>query len=218
MKCYCYETETEFVLCVEGAEGAAEENVREAWFQKVGTRYIKPYPKGMPDDGFEAEDRELISRNFPRLGPAMFEGGSDWRDALLQFAQTCSRHGIEWYLFGSASEAVRGVNVRPQDIDIIVHTRDFFRVKRLFLDSTIEPFVDNKGTWLVRYFGRLCLGGFMVDVAADEKMNRENHQYDEALWNGYRLLLEPLQARYQTELQRNRQDRIRAIEAYMQES
>jgi hypothetical protein len=51
-------------------------------------------------------------------------------------------------------------------------------------------------------------------VCADEKMNLENHQYDKTTWNNYDVYIEPLQVRYQLELQRNREDRIKAMEAY----
>jgi len=77
--------------------------------------------------------------------------------------------------------------------------------------------VDNKGTWLVRYFGRLCLSGVLFDIVADDKMNLENHQYDKATWNNYDLYIENLQARYQLELKRGRENRIKAIETYMKE-
>jgi len=60
----------------------------------------------------------------------------------------------------------------------------------------------------------------MFDIAADEGMNLENHQhrYDKVTWNGYDIFIEPLQDRYQVELERDRDERIRAIEDYMQKS
>jgi len=220
MKCYCYETEDEFILCVEDADINSEYYLQAAWYEKTDKGYIKFYPKEMKDNGVEAEDKELVKRNFARLGNLMFRGGSDWEKALLLFAQKCLDSKIEWYVIGSTSEAVLGVNIKPRDIDIVVHTRDFFKVKSVFSDSVVEPFFDNKGEWLVRYFGRLCLGGVMFDIAADEGMNLENHQhrYDKVTWNGYDIFIEPLQDRYQVELERDRDERIRAIEDYMQKS
>lgn len=214
MKCYCYETETEFIFCVEDADIKFEDNLQAALWKKTDKKFIKAYPKEM-DDGVDAKDKELVKRNFARLGQLMFEGVFDWKKVLLLLAQKLSDNGIEWYIIGSASEAVLGVNIKPHDIDIIVHTRDFYKVKSIFPDYIVEPFVDNKGTWLVRYFGRLCLDGALLDIAADEKMNLENHQYDKVSWNDYDIFIEPLQVRYQTELDRNRKERIKAIEEYM---
>lgn len=214
MKCYCYETETEFIFCVEDADIKFEDNLQAAWWKKIDKKFIKAYPKEM-NDGVDATDKELVKRNFARLGQSMFEGVFDWKKVLLLLAQKFLDNGIEWYIIGSTSEAVLGVNIKPHDIDIIVHTRDFYKVKSIFPDNVVEPFVDNKGTWLVRYFGRLCLSGALIDIAADEKMNLENHQYDKVSWNGYDIFIEPLQVRYQTELNRNRKERIKAIEEYM---
>ena len=215
MKCYCYETETEFVFCVEDADIKFKTNLQAAWWKKVDQKFIKAYPKVM-DDGVSADDKELLKRNFARLGQAMFEGIFDWEKVLLLLAQKFLDNGIEWYIIGSTSEAILGVDVKPHDIDIIVHTRDFYKVKNIFHDCIVEPFVDNKGTWLVRYFGRLCLNGAIIDIAADEKMNLENHKYEKVLWNDYNVFIEPLQLRYQTELTRNRKDRIKAIEEYIE--
>lgn len=216
MKCYCYETETEFIFCVEDADIKFDDNLQAAWWKKADKKFIKSYPKEM-DDGVDAKDKELVKRNFARLGKSMFEGVFDWQKVILLLAQKFSDNGIEWYIIGSTSEAVLGVNIKPHDIDIIVHTKDFYKVKSIFSNYVVEPFVDNKGTWLVRYFGRLCLGGAIVDIAADERMNIESHQhkYDKVSWNGFDIFIEPLQVRYQTELDRNRDERIMAIEEFM---
>jgi hypothetical protein len=218
MKCYCYETETEFVFCVEDADAKLEDNLKAAWFKKTDKGFIKIYNKEMESNGVNAEDKEFVKRNFARLGQSMFEGAFDWKNALLLLAQKFMDNRIEWYIIGSISEAVLGVNIKPHDIDIIVHTKDFFKVKSIFADYVVEPFVDNKGTWLVQYFGRLCLDGAIIDIAADEKMNLEKYQYDKVSWNGYDVFIEPLQARYQVEIERKREERIKAIEAYMKNS
>jgi hypothetical protein len=45
MKCYCYETETEFVFCVEDADAKLEDNLKAAWFKKTDKGFIKNYYK-----------------------------------------------------------------------------------------------------------------------------------------------------------------------------
>ena len=215
MKCYCYETETEFIFCIENADIRLEENILGAWWKKSGDKYIKAYPKEM-DDGVSAYDKDLVKRNFSLLGNAMFEGIFEWEEVLFFLAQSFSQNGIEWYIIGSTCEAVLGADIKPHDIDIIVHTRDFYRVKNLFSDYIAEPFVDNKGAWLVRYFGRLCVGGAIVDIAADEKMNYENRSdlYVKTIWKGCELIIEPIHHRLEIEIGRGRTDRIAAIEKW----
>jgi len=148
------------------------------------------------------------------MGSIMFQGVFAWESTLLSLAKKFSENGVEWYLFGSSCEIVRGIDVKPNDIDIIVHTKDFYKVKDIFPDNIVEPFVDNKDTWLVRYFGRLCVGGAIVDIVASEKMNSENHRYDKVIWNGFDLHIQPFQTRYAIETKRNRADRLKMMEEY----
>ena len=71
-------------------------------------------------------------------------------------------------------------------------------------------------SWFPQYFGRLCINGVMVDVVADKKMNSENYNYKKILWEGYSLNIEQLEKRYEIEKQRNRIERIKRIEEYME--
>ena len=218
MKCYCYETDDDFILCVENAEIKHEDIILHAWFKKIENGYVKTYPmkNGVDDKWYrKSEYKELIKRNFSRLGQSMFSGVFDWENVLTFIAKKFYENRIEWYIFGSSSEKVIGVNITPNDVDIIVHTKDFYKVNEIFIDNVVEPFVDNKGTWLVRYFGRLCVGGAIIDVVADEKMNIENHHYDKIMWNGFEIFVEPFQTRYALETERNRPDRLNAMKEYM---
>jgi hypothetical protein len=190
-----------------------EKNLEAAWFKKDGAKFIKIYENHMTET-----DKELLKSNFARLGQKMFAAATDWETTLSFFAKQCAENSIEWYITGSVSEAVLGVDIKPHDIDIIVHTKDFFKVKSVFAEYTVEPFADNKGTWLMRYFGRLCIGQGYLDIAADEKTNAENRLYDKITWNGRDLFVEPLEVRYQTEIKRKRNDRIKAIEAYIKKN
>jgi len=222
MKCYCYETKTEFIYCVEGATGAVYENLQadRYWTKTADDKFIKIYPldTGWDDAWYCApEYKNAVINNFARLGQSWLEGVFDWEKVLSFLVQKFVANGIEWYIIGSVSEATLDVNIKPHDIDIVVHTKDFYKVKDLFRDYTIEPLGDNKGNWLVRYFGKLCVDGASVDIAADDKMNLENCQrpYEKAKWNGYDVYIEPLKIRCEVEIQRGRKDRIKAIEEYM---
>lgn len=209
-RCYCVEANERFTFWVEDVEPEYEPSVAAAYFERVApATYRKEYPATV-------EDKELISANFSRLGEAMFRGEGRWESALRIVASRCTDAYVRWYITGSVSEAVRGVAISPHDVDVVVHVSDFFRLKALFPDCLIEPFVDNEGTWAVRYFGRLCVEQVMVDVAADESRNEERHAYEDVLWNGTILKVEPLSVRYATERERGRLERVHAIEAYLQ--
>lgn len=225
MKFHCYETETEFVFCVEGARGRVLDVLAaDRYWTKVGeAEFIKTYPMDTKwDDAWylDPEYKEAVKANFARLGESWIAGVFDWEGVLSLLARLFVEHDVEWYILGSASEAVLGVDVNPHDLDIAVHTRDFYKVKGLTRDLVVEPLGDNKGGWLVRYFGKLCVDGASVDIAADDKLNIDNNQdlYEKVSWNGYEVYVTPLSQRYEVEVQRGRRDRIRAIEEFMSRS
>lgn len=222
MICSCYETNSEFIFSVEDVENAQLENfVRYKGWKKTDSKLLMPYPLHMFSNVCE---KDLISSNFSRLGQALFESGLygfDWEKPLQLLAQKFEENGIEWYLIGSASDAVRGVDVKPSDIDIVIHTRDYNKVKNLFYsyysDSIISPFTDNKGLFPLQYVARSFLAGALFEIAADENWNLGNRQpiYEKISWHGYNFYVEALQLRYRIELGRKREDRVKAIEAYM---
>jgi hypothetical protein len=208
MRCYCVENEETFDFCVEGVTEHDSENVEAAWFKRDGDRYVKRYPSWI-------EDQEILARNFALLGPSMFKKIGTWEESLEVFAQICEAEGIRWAITGSVSETVLGVEVIPHDLDIVVHTEDFFKIKKIFIDHMVEPFIDNGGTWVVRYFGRISLRGMMLDIVADDNRNMETHTYDQVSWRTYQLLVEPLLDRLIIELHRNRHDRITVFKNHL---
>ena len=222
MKCYCVEDGTQFVYRVECATGETHKRLQADgyWTETADGAFVKEYPLDTDwEDAWYTVPgyKAAIASNFERLGSAWITGAFDWEHVLSRLAQMLTENGLDWYVKGSVSEAVLGAQITPHDIDIVIHTRDFYKARELFIDHTVEPLSDNHGGWLIRYFGKLCLDGASVDIAADTSMNSESYpQLTEVMWRGYSLRVEPLQVRYEVEIQRNRTDRIAAIEALMQ--
>lgn len=54
------------------------------------------------------------------------------RIALLEFAKICKDNGIIWYLTGSASDVVRGVDVLPHDLDIEIYSKHWRKAQEAF--------------------------------------------------------------------------------------
>jgi hypothetical protein len=249
MKCHCYESDSAFNFCVEDVGNPQLENVilHMSW-RKTDGGFILSYPLSVFSDQGE---KELVGNNFSRLGQQMFESllsGIKWETPLEMITQKFNESGIEWYVVGSAGDAIRGINIKPFDIDIVVNTRDYHKAKDIcylnFPDSVIAPFTgsdeispskffDNPFGYFInplKYFGRLFLAGAMIEVAADEVWdlegrgpgnkkpmwsNYEHSEYEKFDWRGHSIYLESLQHRYQIEIARNRADRIKAFEEYL---
>jgi hypothetical protein len=208
MKCYCIETDEKFIYCVENAENKFIDNIEHAWFKKDCNKFIKEYP-------ININDKEILKLNFSRIGESMFKNEGSWEKSLEIFSEKCLHNNIEWYIMGSIVEAMLGISVKPRDIDIVTHVRDFYKIKELFIEYLIEPFIDNRGTWVVQYFGRICIDGIMLDIIADEKLNNENYFYENIIWKKYNLKIVPIKKRYEVEIQRKRIERIEKIKEYM---
>ena len=239
MHCHCYETDSAFVLCCEDVGSAQLEAVIQdkAWLKADG-KFLMSFPKDVFSNQHE---KALISSNFSRLGPVLFESslsGIEWEKPLEMLAQTFDENGIEWYVVGSVCDTLRGINVKPSDIDIVIHTRDYYKAKdvcyRNFPDSIIAPFMGNQDpayfVAALRYFGRMFLAGAMVEIAADEIWDLESRhpehkkavwahyghsEYVKIMWRGHAIYVESLQHRYQIEKARNRVDRVRVMEECM---
>jgi hypothetical protein len=212
MNCYCIENEEKFIYFVENVEEKYTQNVEHAWFKKGKDKFIKEYPNNI-------ENKDILKNNFEKYGELMFKSEGDWKQSLKIFAEICKKENIKWYIFGSASEAIIGVDIKPFDLDIIIHVDHFYKVEKLFLEYIMEPFVDNKKTWVVQFFGRICIEGVMIDIVAEEKLNEENNEYENILWENYEIKVYPLLKRYCIEKEgKNREERIKKMEEYMKKN
>jgi len=207
MRCYCLENEETFDFFIEDASVEAVVNIEAAWFKREGHRFVKRYPAWI-------EDHDILSRNFSLLGPSMFKRTGTWEASLWIFAQICESEQISWAITGSVSEAVQGVALTPHDIDIVCHTEDFSKMKKIFLDHMVEPFIDHGGAGAVRYFGRICLRGIMIDIVADESRNSENYTFQDVIWREIPIKVESIMDRLIIELHRKREERIQAFNHY----
>jgi len=210
MRCLANIEENQIILSVENIETEElKDTVCAAFFKETKGKYVKIFSKDYPEV-------ELIKKNFPRMAEKMFTGkDADWRKALMSFAEVCKQKNIQWYLSGSCCEAVRGMPITPHDIDIHIFTEQFYDVRDAFPEYIMEPFQDLGNSWVVRYFGRLCIEGIQIDLAADEKANLDNHVYDNINWNGIQIFLEPVELRLEIEKTRNRKERIDMILDYI---
>lgn len=211
MKCYCEERDGRFLYIVEDVPEAYREALEIAWFKLQDGCFIKNvYAAAIPD-------KALVSANFARLGPDQFRsGGTSWRTALECFHHLAAEHGIGYILTGSASVAIRGIDITPNDLDILVDEQDFWKARELFADNLIEPMMDyGDALWLVRYSGRLCLEETRIDINAGPKPLLRLGEVETVNWNGLSIRAQSLAAcleHYRTE---NRTGRVEAIETYL---
>src|SRR5512133_3329545 len=97
---------------------------------------------------FPAESRHLerAYANFSRLVEDLIlaeagEKAKRWDAALEALLGAIRGHDLTWYLVGSASLAVRGLDVLPGDIDLAVDADGADQLADLLPDALIEPII-----------------------------------------------------------------------------
>jgi len=94
-------------------------------------------------------------------------------------------HKIDFYFIGSVTASIRGVNIAPNDIDVIVDVIDFWKTKDVFLDYTVEPFLECSDTNVVGFFGKICINNIVIDISAKPRNLYGRHTIEMLCWNGY---------------------------------
>lgn len=79
-----------------------------------------------------------------------------WVASLEALLRAIDGQGLDWYLVGSAALAVRGLDVAPGDVDLVVDPAGAYRLADLLLDALMEPVRPTSG-WIGECFGHAFL-------------------------------------------------------------
>ncbi len=77
--------------------------------------------------------------------------------------------GIRWVLAGSVSLALQGVDVNPNDIDILTDRNGAFQINRILKEYEIRPVRLRRSKRFQSYFGEFEINGVRVEVMGDLK-------------------------------------------------
>ena len=112
--------------------------------------FAKEFPSDTPNLGH-------YYRNFERCAQEMILQAArvhsvPWERALMTFMKAVENRNVDWWLGGSTALAVRGIDVIPRDIDLIVAEADCIRLGELLDGYLVEPAVPVVG-WIAEWFG-----------------------------------------------------------------
>lgn len=185
-------------------------------FRPRNDGFVQIYPSNHPQI-------DRIYTNFARHAEALViqkarQRPIPWQDALRLFCEAPKNESIDWWLTGSAALAVRGLPVRPGDLDIIVSRADAPRLEALMLDHLIEPprpgFIWETFT---RSFPEACLEWCAgVDDRADLPLVGDvgptaARRLETIAWNGHPIRIPPLDLQLMVNVRRGYDDRVRLI-------
>lgn len=147
-----------------------------------------------------------------------------WDRALFDLLRRIEGTSIDWWLLGGAALAVRGLDVSPGDIDLVVADDAMTRVEDLLLDHVIQPVVQTPG-WVHNSFARAFLHcrvewvGGVCSLADDPDISDQGPYAQDHLetvrWHGHEIRIPPLALQLEVCRRRGLTERVRIIESAM---
>lgn len=180
----------------------------------VNSKYINKMMKRY------AEKANLM---FDQLG---YFADIPWESGLLKFCEKTKNSNIKWWLTGSCAACIRGIEINPHDIDIMINSQDVEEITELFQDYLIEPVTDTKG-WLTRDFGVMFMD-VRIDIASDPSPRLDEtepsdcgvfamNNLETLNWKGYEIKVPPLYLQINVNKKRGRLDRVKKMEEFTTE-
>jgi hypothetical protein len=154
----------------------------------------------------------------------LFYFGMPWEKALELFCQRVQNSGLSWWLTGSCAACIRGVDLNPHDVDIIIDSKHCSLVEDMFAQEIIEPLRDTSG-WVTKDFGVIFLKA-RIDIASDPSPKIDLPQpsdcgpyalanLETVNWHGYDIRVPPLELQIDINKRRGRTERAEKISAFL---
>ena len=199
-----------------------EKALRMCFYEQEGDAFVKRFPADTPDlDRIMAHYEAHAEEMFLQL---VYQRPVPWEDGLRRFLGRARDTGIRWWLTGSCATCLRGVDLDPHDVDIMVDSQDVARIREVFRDVVIEPIIDTNG-WLTKDFGVL-FDACRIDIASDPQACLDDPEpvdcgpyaqvnLETIEWEGFRVPVPPVELQLNANRRRERHDRVQRIEAHM---
>lgn len=195
------------------------------FYQPVEGGFAKAYPADTPH-------LDRIYRNFEKYAEEMLRqtaglSSVPWQRALLALLEIVDRRHINWYLAGSAALAVRGVDVVPRDLDLVLDDAGAQGLGELLLDYLVEPVRPSPG-WISNWFGRAFLhacidwvGGVHDSVDEPDATDfgpTAARRLEVVEWQGREIRVAPLDLQLRVTERRGLTERVESIRRFLQNS
>lgn len=81
---------------------------------------------------------------------------------------------IKWALAGSFALALRGIKIKPHDIDIVTDKKGAYRINKLLKEYELEPVKFRKTNKFASYFGKFNIGNVFIEVVGNFRQRLTN--------------------------------------------
>jgi hypothetical protein len=159
---------------------------------------------------------EMVRQRMTRTAPG-------WAGALGDLLDRAGQARIPVAVIGSLALAVRGVDVRPGDIDVITTVEGADALGDSYRDVLVVPVADEPGFGI---WGRAFTGGIGVEWLGNPARVQDGpwplaaqqwtiaSPFEEVTWQNRVLRVPPVELLRRIEVSRQRPDRVAAIDDY----
>jgi hypothetical protein len=164
---------------LEPATAAIGQTLQAMGFERSEDALVRRFP--------ETPDIHAIFARFTQHIDEMIlqkrrQQAAPWQHALETVATRLTGN-VGWWLAGSAALAIRGIESRPRDLDLVVD--DARKAGALFEDLLIEPVTPMVG-WVADWFGR-AFGGALIEWVAGVHAQDSAAQREAVDWRGHTI-------------------------------
>jgi len=228
MKLFFKQTKESVIFRVSNFNPEYKDALIGGFYTLKGEIFEKEYKK---EEIFQ-ENIPSIKRNFLKYGEEMFAQMAYlkpplWQEGLIGFMEKVRGKNIDWWLTGSCALAIRGIEVTPHDVDIMLKSKDIDKIMDIFQHHMIEP-LSRSDDWIVKHFSvlflktRVDLAFDPLDILDDPEPSDSGpfaaKNLEEISWKGHKIKVPPLHLQLNTNKKRGRKERVRLIEEYLGEN
>ncbi|SFI23524.1 hypothetical protein SAMN05192551_10964 [Tindallia magadiensis] len=223
MKIEFEEQKDEIIYRVYDFDPKYEEIFQMCFYEKDDRGYTKKYPK-------HAKYLDRMKERYQENAPLMFDqlgyfAEVPWQLGLKKFCEMLQNSTVNWWLTGSCAACIRGVELNPHDIDIMIDSESVDEITEIFKDYLIEPIISTEG-WLTKDFGVIFMD-VRIDIASDPAPILDEPEpvdcgpyalknLEIVDWNGFQIKVPPLKLQFNVNQKRGRFERAKKIKAFME--
>lgn len=227
MKICIAETNETIEYTVLERNDVSDETLQGMFYTLQNGQYRKGYPK---DRLMFPHDLVRMESNYNTYLPDELHQErrtlADLDAALLWVITEFKKRHIRWWLTGSGALYVRGLTVKPHDLDIMTFKSEIAAIREVVAPYIVEPFHHVTG-WVVKGFGVINYG-YRLDIAfepeewvdgngpADFGPYAQEH-LETITWQGETILVPPIELHLKANEIRGRSERVAQIRQYMNE-
>lgn len=195
---------------------------KDQFYDIEDNKAIKSFPK--PIENIEQIKNNYIKYTEEMILQAGYFKNILWEDALFEFIKRVEDENIDWWLTGSCALNLRGIPIKPHDVDIMLNSKDIDNIREIFKDNIVWPILSTKG-WIVKYFGVIFLHS-QIDLAFDPQKSADDPEpsdfgphamknLEEIKWRGHIVKIPPIDLQLHVNKKRGRTKRVKAIESFL---